>query len=317
MMIRRTAKDTLTPVEMFHGDTLIFTRLDGAVIPITLKETGAEIMHTTLPEPGIETHGAKTTYRFWGDFEIDGQALRLEREVGTQRSFYEPWVYGGVRIWFDAVDAIFDFMRETHGPCRLTPTASHHYPERKQARLAVQDAGARICPEPLHPWCPLPAEGLKIEHCYRGEDCWMGAYDGASAHGGLDINHPKGTPLHAPIDFDTQFLIRTVKDGYFNNSWRGIRRWANGSEWTLLSAHMTEVIVPEHTPLQRGTHYAVGAGVRVGAAEHSHFTFSLHDLGDHYVLDPWILFWQMYRDRDGLGEPVPARKDKRGSCKTC
>jgi len=61
---------------------------------------------------------------------------------------------------------------------------------------------------------------------------------------------------------------------------------------------MTELTVPEHTPLKAGTHYAVGAGVLCELVEHSHFTFTINELGDRYVLDPWILFWQMYRDRD-------------------
>lgn len=66
---------------------------------------------------------------------------------------------------------------------------------RKAARFAVEDASARICPVLLHPWCPLPEGGLRIEDCYEGSDCWMGPYFGADAHGGLDINHPAGTHL--------------------------------------------------------------------------------------------------------------------------
>jgi len=297
MKIRRTAKDTLTPVEMLHGDLLEFGLLDGTIVEIELIDTGAEIMETTLKEPGVEEPGAKTTYRFWGHFIINGSEVRLEREVGTQKSFYEPWVIAGVRIWLDAVDAIFDFMRETHGPCRLQEICSHNLPPRQQARLAVQDASARICPEPVAPWCPLPEGGLKIEQCYRGEDCWMGAYDGASAHGGLDINHPKGTPLYAPIDIDDHFLYNSVEMGYNNNRWRGIRRWADGSEWILQSCHMTRLTVPEHQPLKRGQQYAEGAGVWVGCVEHTHFAFIIHHMGERHLLDPWILFWQMYQDQ--------------------
>lgn len=157
------------------------------------------------------------------DCRIDGVAARLEREVGTQASFYEPWEIGGVRIWLDAVDAIFDFMREGHGPCRLQATCSRRLPVRYQARLAVQDASARICPETVHPWCPLPEGGLRIEACFRGEACWLGAFRDASAHGGLDINHPKKTPLHAPIDLDDHFLSNATELGWDNNRWRGGR----------------------------------------------------------------------------------------------
>lgn len=218
----------------------------------------------------------------------------MEREVGTQASFYEPWCVEGVRIWPDAVDALFDFMNETHSPCRLQDNCFHH--TRRHARLALQDASCRICPVRVQPWCPLPPGGLRIEDCYRGEDCWLGAYDGASAHGGLDINHPEGTPLYAPIDLDDQFLYNAVDRGNNNNRWRGIRQWNDHTMWILTSCHMTHLTVPEHTPIEAGTMYARGAGVHVGAAEHSHFAFAVVDHGEMIRLDPWILFWQMYED---------------------
>ena len=297
IIIRRQAKDTLSAVEMNHGDTLEFTLLDGQVRAITLESTRAEIVSTTLSAPGVEEPAATTVYRFEATLRIGDRQVLLEREVGTQASFYEPWEVDGVRIWLDAVDAIFDFMHETHGPCRLRESCSKNLPPRRQARLALQDASARICPEPLAPWCPLPEGRLKIEQCYRGEDCWLGAYDGASAHGGLDINHPKGTPLRAPIDLDEQFYYNSVATGANNNRWRGLRRWPNGSEWIIESCHMVELTVAEHQPLQRGQQYAVGAGVWVGAAQHSHFTFAIHDHGETIRLDPWILFRQMYLDQ--------------------
>ena len=296
MIIERTAKPTLTAVEMLHGDTLNFRLPDGQATAIELMDTGAEIMETTLKQPGVPEPGAKTTYRFWGDFRINGRDVRLAREVGTQQSFYDPWVADGVQIWLDAVDAVFDFMQETHGPCRLRALCNSRPPARKHARLAVQDAAGRICPERVHPWCPLPPGGLDIRHCYRGEDCWLGAYDGASAHGGLDINHPRGTPLSAPIDLDDQFLYNSTAWGHNNNRWRGLRRWPDGSQWVLTSCHMIRQTVAEHQPLTAGTQYADGAGVWLGAAEHSHFAFAIFDCGELIRLDPWILFWQMYRD---------------------
>ena len=294
--MKRQAKETLTALEMVHGDTLEFRLHDGHPTTIELLDTGAEIIETTLQQPGVEEPAARTTYRFWGDFRIDGHERRLEREVGTQHTFYEPWVIGGVRIWLDAVDAIFGFINETHGPCRTNEFRSHHSPPRRHARLALQDASLRICPESVLPWCPLPAGGLKIEMCYRGEDCWMGAYDGASAHGGLDINHPKGTPLFAPIALDDQFLFNSKEMGHNNNRWRGIRRWPDGSQWILQTAHMVRQTVPERQPLAAGQQYAEGAGVFVGAHEHSHFAFAVLCEGEFIRLDPWILFRQMYQD---------------------
>lgn len=301
MIFRRKAKDTLTAVELVHDEILEFQLLDGGTTKIELVNTGANIIHTTLKEPGVKETGATTVYGFWAELKVNGKILRMEREVGTQSSFYEPWEIDGVRIWLDAVDAIFDFMRETHGPCRLQENCRTRGPARRHARLAVQDASVRICPDQLQPWCPLPGNGLRIEDCYRGEDCWLGAYDGASAHAGLDINHPKGTPLFAPIDLDDQYLYHSIETGQNNNRWHGIRRWANGAQWILTSCHMTHLTVPEHEPLKSGQQYAEGAGVLVGVAEHSHFAFSIFDYGELIRLDPWILFWQMYKNQEEIG----------------
>ena len=38
--------------------------------------------------------------------------------------------------------------------------------------------------------------------------------------------------------------------------------------------------------------------MRVGSHEHSHFIFRVRDHDDEIMLDPWILFRQMYRDRE-------------------
>ena len=298
MQIHRKAKVTLTPIELQHDDVLMFTLLNGSVVKIELLETGANITDTTLDTLGVEQRAATTIYQFWASLKINGDHHRLEREVGTQRSFYEPWEAAGVRIWLDAVDAIFDFMNETHSRCRLQSNCSHGLPPRRHARLVVQDVTSRICPQTLHPWCPLPENSLKIEDCYRGEDCWLGAYDGASAHGRLDINHSAGTPLYAPIDFDDQFLYNRTADGHNNNRWRGVRHWPDGSVWVLTTCHIVCLIVPEHQSLSRGTHYAEAAGVWVGEAEHTHFAFDIFEHGELIHLDPWILFWQMYEDQN-------------------
>ena len=298
-IIRKRAKDTLTAVEMDEGDVLEFTRLDGSVARLELLATEAEVIRTTLKELGTRETAARTDFQFRARVRVDGDEHTLEREVSTQRSFYEPWEIAGLRIWFDVADRIFDFLHETHAPCRTNRVPrGKRTGEHFHARFALQDAAATsICPEPLHPWCPLPEGGLKIEQCYRGEDCWLGAYDGASAHGGLDINHPAGTPLWAPLDIDDHFYFDSVEMGHNNNRWRGIRHWPNGAVWILQAHHMTRLTVPEHEPIAKGQQFAEGAGVLSGAAEHSHFNFAIHDEGETVLLDPWILFWQMYRDR--------------------
>lgn len=287
--MKRKAKPTLTALEMNRGEVTEFELISGRVARLELVSTDARILRTSLRTPRVEEDGARTDYRFGCVLRIDGKEHRLERTVSTQESFYEPWEIAGVRLWLDAVQDIFEFLTEGHGECR----------PRKQARFALQDAGLRICPEPLHPWCPLPAGGLAIGQCYRGEDCWLGAYNGASAHGGLDLNHPRGTPLWAPVDIHEHFYFNSLAMGHNNNRWRGLHRWPDGSEWILQAHHMTALTVREHEPIAKGVQFAWGAGVLSGAVDHSHFVFKVHDCGETVLLDPWILFWQMYRDQAG------------------
>ncbi|MEI6422444.1 MAG: hypothetical protein WCP55_09515 [Lentisphaerota bacterium] len=286
--MKRKAKDTLTAVEMNRGEIEEFELVSGETVRVELVSTNARVLRTTLKQLKVEEHTARTDYCFSCVLKINGQEHALEREASTQQSFYEPWVIAGIRIWFDAVDDIFEFLTENHGECR----------PRKHARFAFQDASLRICPEPLHSWCPLPEGGLRIENCFMGEDCWLGAFNGVEAHGGLDINHPVGTPLWAPLDIHDHFYFNSLAMGHNNNRWRGIHRWANGSEWILQAHHMTELTVKEHQPIMKGQQFARGAGVFSGGIDHSHFVFKIHDYGETILLDPWILFWQMYKDQN-------------------
>ena len=292
-IIRKRAKNTLGGVEMDHGDVLEYRRGDGEVVKIEVLGTSAEVMRTTLKQLRAPESAGRTDYRFGCELKVNGQGVRIGREVSTQGSFYEPLEVGGVRIWLDAVGVIFEkILQETHGECR----------PRREVRLAIQDVELPICPEPLHPWCPLPEGGLRIEQCYRGEDCWLGAYDGADAHGGLDINHPRGTPLWAPVDIHDHFYFNSLEMGHNNNRWRGIHHWENGAQWILQAHHMTALTVPEHRPIRKGEQFAYGAGVLSGDVDHSHFVFKIHDEGETVLLDPWILFWQMYRDQQKAGK---------------
>jgi hypothetical protein len=107
--IHRSAKDTLTAVELNHGQTLHFKLLNGQTRKITLEKTSAEILLK-----GYES----TLYHFTCLVAIDGHQMLMERYVGSQESFYQPYVVNGMRIWFDAVTDIFDFLNEVHGKCR-------------------------------------------------------------------------------------------------------------------------------------------------------------------------------------------------------
>ena len=299
-VVRRTTKQTLTAVELSREQTLELTLSSGDLWKLEVVDTGAEAVQTTRKEIHLEEPGTVTEIHFHADVKINGNPHTFEREISSQRSFYEPWVVDGVRIWLDAVDDVFGFMDEIHGICRSNKIARVPEVRYMDSRWALQEERLRICPDILAPWCPLPDEGLRIDMCYRGEDTWMGTYRGRTlqAHGGLDINHPKGTPLFAPLDLEDNFLFERIDTGQKNNFWRGIRRWGNGCEWILETAHMVELTVPEHQPVKKGTQYAFGAGAAVGVVEHSHFIFRVYDDGNLYLLDPWILFWQMYRDRE-------------------
>ena len=289
--IRRQAKPTITPVELDHGEAVEFTLAGGQVRRLTVLGTSARI---------VEGHkGAARLYAFSCDLDLDGQPLRIDRIIPDQRTFCEPTEVAGLRIWLDAVSDIFasdgGFLVEKD------PDVGIFCCPRKKARLALQDARLRICPGRVALWYPNPERRIDVRECYRGEDTWMGPYEGASAHGGLDVNMPAGTPLYAPISFNDQFLFHCLATGQRNNRWRGIRRWPDGSVWCLQTHHVIKLLVPEHTPLKRGAHYASAAGVMVGVREHTHFVWGLFDHGEPYFIDPWLIFWQSFRDTGGGG----------------
>jgi hypothetical protein len=306
VILERTAHETITAVELDHGDELRFTLRSGDVTTIKLVSTRATVDSTSVPYPlagrterpdlikpwTLETNfAARIVLRMHCTLLVNDRHVELVRWVGNQRSFYEPWIVGGVRLWFDAADALFEWLSENHGACR----------PRKAARFALQDVTLRICPPLLHPWCPLPSESLRIADAYAGSDCWMGPYAGADAHGGLDVNHPAGTPIWAPFSLDSQGIFESLADGDSNNRWRGRRTWPDGTTWIIQTHHVIEALAPDGEPTEAGIQIATGAGVAVGAYEHSHFTFGIIEPGESYDeiirLDPWILFWQMYRDR--------------------
>ncbi len=291
MKLEKTARDTLTAVEMDIGDQLVFRLSDGTSHTIVLENTWARVQETTLKELKKPQEGARTVCRCKCQLRIDGSVVQLNKWIGNQKSFDEPRNLFGMQVWFDGTSDLFNFLDECHGACK----------PRKRARFALQDARKRICPDRLHPWCPLPEGGLRIQDCYEGADCWMGPYWGAEAHGGLDINHPAGTPICAPIEIHDHEVYDRIDKGASNNRWRGIHRWPDGSVWVLQVAHIIRLLVKEHEPIPAGKCYADGAGAGVGSHEHSHFVFGVREPGatedDVILLDPWILFRQMYLDR--------------------
>lgn len=290
MVVEKSARATLTTVELDIGDELHFMLASGDVHRLKVLDIGAGVYRSNRETPhrsGPILVELEMTLRM----EIDGYEITINRWVGNQKSFYEPWKLFGMHLWFDGCSKLFNYLTEVHGPCR----------PRKHVRLAVQDATMRICPVLLHPWCPLPEGGLRIEDCYEGSDCWMGPYQGVEAHGGLDINHPAGTPIWAPISLDDHYYFNSLAGGANNNRWRGIHKWEDGSTWILQVHHLIRLMVPEHTRLDAGAHMAEAAGVLSGVNEHTHFVFAVIEPGmtdaDKIMIDPWVLFWQMYSDK--------------------
>jgi hypothetical protein len=230
-----TLGPTLRAVELDAGDAVRVVGASGGDHTIELVSTRATVDSTSVPYPaelaaaGDAAHTvlpallphlahARMVLRMHATILVDGDHYELVRFVGSQRSFYEPWEIAGLRIWFDACDELFQYLRENHGECR----------PRKRARFAIQSGDRRICPPLLHPWCPLPDGRLRIGNAYAGSDCWMGPYMGGEAHGGLDINHPAGTPIWAPFALDRQRLFNSLVEGHPNNRWAGERTWEDG-----------------------------------------------------------------------------------------
>ncbi len=291
------AKETLTAVEMNHGDVLRFELKNGQTRVLEIVDTGIKTLLTNLSDLKKGRPGGGTVYQFICRVRIDGQPIRLLRYIPVQESYYEPYVINGLRIWFDGIRKIGDLFNENHGAC--VP--------KKDVRFALQDATLPVCPQPLTPWYPNQCNQLDVHEAYNGDDVWMGTYFGADLHGGLDINMPIGTPLWAPIDFDDQFYFNSIAMGHNNNRWRAIRRWPNGDRWVLQVHHLLELLVDEHEPLKQGDHYAAAAGELTGSHAHSHFVFKIGEDGEEILLDPWILFWQIFENNREKSRAVHAK----------
>jgi PKD repeat protein len=306
--LSREAKDTLTALEMNRGDTLQFKLRNGQVRTFVLEGTDAAVVLTNLKQLKIKVREdtGRTIYRFSCRIRVDGHPITLERYVSCQEAFYVPYVINGVRLWLDGVKDIFKVVTDTHGG-HPDPLAHNGCVLNKDARFALNDMTDSICPVELRDWFPLEADYLDIRNCYNGDDCFLGAYNGADCHYGLDIDMPKGTPIFAPIDFDDQYLYNAVARGSNNNRWAGLHRWSNGDTWTLLLRHLIRLLVPEHTLVKAGVQYAEGAGVYVGSHNHSDFGFEITEPGKALVLvDPWILFWQMFEQHREKADKVKA-----------
>lgn len=298
-----SAKDTLTVLELDHGETLDFTLRSGRVVSLRLVSTSAAMLEQ-IPHCSAD-------YTFSAAFVVDGQPLALTRYVGSQECYYEPFVVNGLRIWLDTAAAVFDVV-----PVRYPRLGNLRCVPRKALRLVLQDATLRICPDTLHPWMPTPKDSFDVADCYGGDDCYLGPYRGEACHVGMDQNAELGSPLFTPLAIDDQSYFHSLAAGDENNRWNGFRHWPNGDIWCIQTHHMVSLDVPPHTPLAAGTPYGTAAGVAVGSHFHSHFEFKVGRprvpgvaldfrsteeppegvAQEALHVDPWVLFWQIFED---------------------
>jgi hypothetical protein len=297
--IHRKAKATLTPIEMNKQDTLKFTLQNGEVRTMVLKDISAGIIMTNLAKLKEDQSGGATLYHFTCQVLIDGHLMNMERYVSSQESFFEPYVINGMRIWFDGVSEIGKIIKDEHGG-----KSSESVPL-KHARFAVTDMTQRIAPSQLYPMYASDKNDIRIADSYNGDDCWMGAYNGFELHGGLDLNSPAGTPHFTPFAIDDHYFFNSLHKGDNNNRWRGSHTWENGDKWSIQNHHMLNLRIPEHTPIGAGIHYTDASGVHVGDHDHAHYVFRVKATENEaeLLLDPWILFWQIFEDnRERIGE---------------
>jgi len=302
----RNFKETITPIELNHGEMLRYTGKDGSVLTIELLSTSANILYTNRDKIPYEESGndlgsmyrARLMYEFNCDVRINGFPMTMRRYVCSQESFYEPYVINGIRIWFDGVTDIF----EEHGGF-LDRVRSANGKPGKNARFLLQDMTHRICPDEIHAWF-IDGEDrddnfiykdnfIDIGRPYNGDDCFLGAYMGGQSHGALDMDMAQNSLMYAPFDLDTQTGIRA----------EGSKTWLDGSQWRINTGHVMEKYVPDNTPVKGGEVY--GRGARRGTAlhTHAHFGFQIYENGILYDVDPWIIFWQLFEDnkkRDGV-----------------
>lgn len=317
------ARPTLTPVELNAGDVCRFTLMNGETRTVEYIGGSSAVLEVPTTEGLIAT--------FTMRLKVDGVEIPFRRYLATQESFYEPAVVDGLRIF---PDSTLEYLTNTV-PMRYPSTGAHRHHPWKDARLVLQDATLPLCPEQLHPWFldkRFDDLLIPIGDAYHGGDCWLGPFSLGEAHGGLDIRMRKGDLLYAPFACDDQFMpLWLNRNRGASSRWRGTRRWPDGTLWSINTSHVIDAIVPEHTSITNGQPYCTAAGTVVGEYNHTHFELHVcRDLNppmpdwdagfgqapgvqndcpsgqpEFYNLDPWMLFWQTFRQlRDARGEPV-------------
>lgn len=284
MVYKFKAQDTITPVEVNCGDSILYTLSSGFTNRLEVVDCVCRVVETNKQDLTSDFPPGGTLLKLVCKVKINGFAAVLVKYIGSQESFYQPYVINGMQLWLDNAKCLFEVIPENHGACGV----------HRDVRLVLHDNALPICPQQLTDWCELYGKTvLDIGECYNGDDCYLGAYNGSSAHGGLDINQPKGTPIYAPLDFDDQCFFQSLASGDPNNRWKMIRHWDENRAWVFQVHHIGGITVQEHTPVAQGTKVADGALVYLGEHPHSHFVFRAYENGEEFVLDPWIVFRQI------------------------
>lgn len=309
------ASATAAVVELNVGDSLDFELLNGERRRIELVGAEAKVVDRRLC--GIRK------YEFSMTLEIDGRPHRLGYQVPSDEFIGKPFVVNGMNIWPDAVADVFKdaggFMVEKdfhHGGQTCRPN--------RRACFVIQDASGRVCPDRVHWWYPERSWPIASVGCYHGGDTWMGTWyqvrelppspRGDEAHGGLDINMPRSTPLRTPFAVDDQYYFDRVSKGKNNNRWRGVRDWSDGTRWWIQSHHIDTVLdrIPDHVPLAADVEYCLSGGQWAWEFHHTHFNLRVFRKvvapdGEAAMEDCWInpaiVFWQAQQDF-----PLPAAK---------
>ena len=317
------ARASMTPVELNRGDVCRFTLRNGETRTVEYLGAGSSVLEVPCSEGLVAT--LTMTLR------VDGVSIPFRRYFATQESFYEPAVVDGLMIW---PDSTLGYLVDTVPMRYPAKGAMRHHPW-KDARIVLQDATLSLCPEKLHPWFDdvrFRSLFLPIADCYHGGDCWLGPFAYGEAHGGMDLRMTRGDLLYAPFACDEQWMPLYAKKGRGGSSrWRGVRRFADGTLWSINTSHVIDTVVEEHTAVTNGQPYCTAAGTAVGDYDHTHFELhlcrdlnpsysnSIWDVGwgkesvvrndcpkgqpEFYNLDPWMLFWQTFtelRDERGI-----------------
>ncbi len=309
--INLEAKQTITPVKLSHGEIVEYIRKDSGTLRIELLSTSANILYTNRDKiPNGEPVGgrgnqyrARLLYEITADVLVNDLPMTMRKYVGSQESFYEPYVINGVRIWFDAVSDIFEqdggFLstaRNADGRGNLIVDDKPN----KNARFVFQDMTNRIAPGEIHAWFKDSAyrdknfiykeNFIDIGRTFNGDDVYLGAYLGGESHGALDINMEMNSLMYAPFDLDEQEGIRA----------EGTKTWPDGSTWAINTGHVIEKYVPDNTPVKGGTPYGRGARRACWWHPHAHFGFEIIESGIRYDIDPWILLHTIFLDRSSV-----------------